>query len=326
METRTKNLNPDTVQSIPSKVWSKFFFAARILIGTTLFLLVLQLVSFSNVIKTFEQAQLGYVFFALLLVGANVGIQIIKWRYFLRLADSTVTLKQAASSLLFGITLGSFTPGQIGELGGRALRHTGALSAQIIGFTIIDKLQMFLIMGMGGIVSFIFLFPLPLWEQVIISVGGSLIFLIFFFRPALLKQIAERIPFRIVQHEWVEDFLQTLTKFHAKDLLYSFALTVIFYVVIWLQLFLLLNAFSPVSVWQAFLGYAAMMFFKSLLPISFGDLGIREASSVYFFSRIGIPETTALNAAFLLFVINMVVPALVGLFFLPKLKPSRGSS
>lgn len=309
-----------------SKIWSKVLFAGRILIGIALFLLVLQLVSFSSVIKTFAQARFEYVFFALLLLTANVGIQIVKWHYFLRLADTSVTLKQAATSLLFGITLGSFTPGQIGELGGRALRHTGAFSAQIIGFTIIDKSQMFLVMGMGGIVSVTLLFPLPLWEQVAISAGGLCIFLFLFFRPALLNQIAEKIPLRIMKHEWTEDFLQTLSKFHSKDLLYSFIITVAFYTVIWLQMVLLLNAFSPVNLGQAFLGFAAMMFSKSLLPISFGDLGIREASSVYFFSRIGIPETTALNAAFLLFVINMVIPAFIGLFFLPKLKIKRGLS
>ncbi|MBI3585539.1 MAG: flippase-like domain-containing protein [Ignavibacteriales bacterium] len=311
---------------MPSNIWGKVLFTGRILLGIVLLVLVLNLVSFSNVIKTFAQARFEYVFFAVLLLGTNVGIQIAKWHYFLRLADATVTLKQAATSLLFGITLGSFTPGQVGELGGRALRHTGAFSAQIIGFTLIDKLQMFLVMGMGGIVSFVFLFSPPLWEQVSISVGGSLIFLILFFRPVLLKQIVEKIPFRIIKHEWTEDFLQTLSKFHSKDLLYSFVITVAFYAVIWLQLFLLLNAFSPTDAGQAFLGYAAMMFSKALLPISFGDLGIREASSVYFFSRIGIPETTALNAAFLLFIINMIIPAFIGLFFLPKLKISRGQS
>ncbi|MBI3579023.1 MAG: flippase-like domain-containing protein, partial [Ignavibacteriales bacterium] len=114
METRIENLNPEATQSISSKFWSKALFAGRILIGIALLLLVLQLVSFPNVIKTFEQARLGYVFFALLLLSANVGVQIIKWHYFLRLADNTVSLKQAATSLLFGITLGSFTPGQVG--------------------------------------------------------------------------------------------------------------------------------------------------------------------------------------------------------------------
>lgn len=314
------------MQTMPGQVWNKTFFAGRVVLGVILLVLVLQLVSFSNVIKTFEQARFEYVFFALLLLGANVGIQIIKWHYFLRLTDSTVTMKQAATSLLFGITLGSFTPGQIGELGGRALRHTGALSAQIIGFTLIDKVQMFLVMGMGGIISFIFLFPFPLWEQAIIAIGGLLIFMVLFFRPVVFKQIAEKIPLRIMKHEWAEDFFQTLSRFHSKELIYSFVMTSAFYAIIWFQMFLLLNAFTPTNAGQAFFGYGAMMFSKALLPISFGDLGIREASSVYFFSRLGIPEPAALNAAFLLFVINMVIPALIGLFFLPKLKTSGGLS
>jgi uncharacterized membrane protein YbhN (UPF0104 family) len=67
-----------------------------------------------------------------------------------------------------------------------------------------------------------------------------------------------------------------------------------------------------------------MMFFKALIPISFGDLGIREASSVYFYSLVGIPQTTALNASLLLFVINILLPAVLGIIFMPR-SPSRAS-
>jgi uncharacterized membrane protein YbhN (UPF0104 family) len=84
-------------------------------------------------------------------------------------------------------------------------------------------------------------------------------------------------------------------------------------------MYLLLNAFENVGPVEAFLGFAAMMFTKSLIPISLGDLGIREASSVYFYSFCGVAESTSLSAALLLFAFNILLPSLAGLLFIPKL-------
>ncbi len=61
------------------------------------------------------------------------------------------------------------------------------------------------------------------------------------------------------------------------------------------------------------------MFVKALLPISFGDLGVREATSIYFLSKYGIADVVAFNSSLLLFTINMIIPALVGLLFFPSL-------
>jgi hypothetical protein len=58
------------------------------------------------------------------------------------------------------------------------------------------------------------------------------------------------------------------------------------------------------------------MFVKSLLPISIGDLGIREAGSIYFFSIYGISQAAALNASLLLFSINIFIPSILGIYFI----------
>ena len=121
-----------------------------------------------------------------------------------------------------------------------------------------------------------------------------------------------------LQRPSVRDFLAALTVFRLRHLIVSFGLSVGFYIAIYLQMFLLLNAFSPVDADDAFLGFAAMMFVKSLVPLSLGDLGIREAGSVYFYAIRGIPHASALNASLLLFVINILLPSLLGLMFMPR--------
>ena len=92
--------------------------------------------------------------------------------------------------------------------------------------------------------------------------------------------------------------------------------TLVFHCVLILQMFCLINGFSKISLVHAFIGTSAMMFVKSLLPISIGDLGIREAGSIYFFSTYGISQAAALNASLLLFLINIFIPSILGTYFI----------
>lgn len=60
------------------------------------------------------------------------------------------------------------------------------------------------------------------------------------------------------------------------------------------------------------------MLVKSMLPISIGDLGIRESAAVFFLGKIGLAESTAFNASILLFLINLVIPSMIGLVLVLK--------
>ena len=60
------------------------------------------------------------------------------------------------------------------------------------------------------------------------------------------------------------------------------------------------------------------MFVKTIIPpISMGELGIREGASVYFLSQFGERTSIGFNSSILLFIINLLIPALigVGMFF-----------
>jgi len=62
------------------------------------------------------------------------------------------------------------------------------------------------------------------------------------------------------------------------------------------------------------------MLVKSSLPISFGDLGVREMASIYFLGKFGIDNAIALDASLLLFSFNLLVPAIIGSAFIIKFK------
>jgi len=326
METGTPDIGNPAIQRRKSRLRFWLLLAVRIIVAALILYAVVQTVSPSEVVRAFDSARVEYIVAAALLAIANLGLQILKWSYFVRLADPSSSNLETIASLLFGITLGIITPGQLGEFGGRALRHRSLSPATIVGLTLVDKLQMLLVMGIAGIVSYVTLLSITMWLQLLIIAVVWVTFLYTFFRPGLLKAVFLMVRLKIFRQRWAEDFLSSLSLFQASALRFALFISFAFYGVVYLQMYLLLNAFSPVSLWDAFLGFAAMMFLKAVLPISFGDLGIREASSVYFYSLVGIPQAAALNASLLLFVVNIVIPAMLGLLFIPKFPSSRGGS
>jgi len=59
-----------------------------------------------------------------------------------------------------------------------------------------------------------------------------------------------------------------------------------------------------------------VMFAKTIIPpVSFAELGIREGASVFFLTYFGESQAAAFNASFFLFMINVLLPSLVGLIF-----------
>ena len=290
------------------------------LFAAVLLVVLFQFVSLVDVTQALLAAKPEYIAGAALLMFVNIGLQIAKWRYFVRLVDPSATNLETAASLLFGITLGAITPGQIGEFGGRALHHTSISAGTLIGLTLVDKVQMMCIMGISGVASLVVLFQCGPIIGTISIVVSMFLFLFIFFKLNALKRVTQRFKFSFFERPSIQDLLSAVSIFRLRDLLASFGLSAGFYMIIYLQMLLLLNAFSPVRMADAYLGFAAMMFLKSLVPISLGDLGIREAGSVYFYALRGIANATALNASLLLFAINILLPSLIGLIFIPRMR------
>ncbi len=292
--------------------------ALKGLVSLVLLILLFQFVNIADVTTSLLRARFEYVVYALLLVSANLGLQLLKWRYFVRLVNPSCSNLETTASLLFGITLGAITPGQLGEFGGRALRHSSISPGAILGLTLVDKLQTMCIMAVAGILSLTILLPL----SASVAIAGNILVvassLAVFFNPGMVVWAVSRVRKSLLEKAWVQDFIDAVRIFKIEHLVIAFALTSIFYLVLFIQMFLLLNAFGTVGLYDAFLGFAAMMFLKALVPISLGDLGVRETSSVYFYALRGIAHATSLNASLLLFVLNVLIPSVVGLIFIPK--------
>lgn len=295
-------------------------FLLRGLLALVLLILLFHYVSVSEVVDAIQRARFEYLAGAFVLMSANLATQVFKWRYFVRLMNPEISNIEAFASFMFGMTLGTITPGQIGEFGGRVLGHGSLPAGRIIGLTLVDRLQMICILGSVGTACLAVIFHFGELLTILFVILSWSMFIILFFNPKVVTLLISRLKFSLLRRPIVRDFTEALEVFHPRQLFMSFLFSIAFYLIIFFQMYLLLNAFSAVGLGDAFLGFAAMMFLKALVPISLGDLGVREASSVYFYSLRGIASSTSLSASLLLFFINVLLPSLVGLMFTPKFK------
>jgi uncharacterized membrane protein YbhN (UPF0104 family) len=234
----------------------------------------------------------------------------------LRSVKDTPSLKEAFGSVMLGISLGSFTPGELGEFAGRALHITDAKRSHLVGLTLLDKTQIFLITSCAGIVSLICLtfnnlLLISFLAILVISISGVILL-----RLGKIANLGLRLNASRFHLPWIKRVLEGFSLLKYQQVFTTVLYTLVFHGILVLQMYFLINSFSKISLTHAFIGTSAMMFVKSLLPISIGDLGIREAGSIYFFSIYNISQAAALNSSLLLFLINIFVPSVIGTYFI----------
>jgi uncharacterized protein (TIRG00374 family) len=311
---------------IRSRAVRTLLFLGRFVIGGGLLYLVLRMVSIEKILAALQSASTPYVCLAAVLLVVNLALRVIKWRFMLHIVKDESSWWESSSSLLLGVTLGSFTPGQIGELGGRSMRVNHSKSSHVVGLTLVDRTQVFLVIAMTGTFAYSFFLFANTALAVSVGVCCAAACLYFYFRLDLVKKVAHRIHWKVFRHSWIDEMIDSFTFIGRDHVLPTLFYSLTYYGVLTLQMYFLVNAFAPLSIWHVFLGFSAMMLFKSLINISISDIGVREASTVYFFSLLGVPDASALSASGLMFTINIIIPSLVGVFFLPKLRRAPTTS
>jgi uncharacterized protein (TIRG00374 family) len=313
METELTKSNSFDSRENWKKVISIVF---RLIVSVVVLSFVVSLVQWQNVIVAYRSADIRFILIAALLLIVNISVRTFKWRTMLRSVKDKPTFTEAFGSVMLGISLGSFTPGEIGEFAGRALHITDAKRSHLVGLTLLDKAQIFIVTSCAGIVSLVWLtFDIPLFNA-LATIVIILLSCVFITRLEMIATLGRHLNSSLFKKPWLTRVLDGFSLLKPQQLLTTILYTLVFQSILILQMYCLINGFSKISLLHAFLGTSAMMFMKSLLPISIGDLGIREAGSIFFFSTYGLSQAAALNASLLLFLINIFIPSIIGTYFI----------
>ena len=260
----------------------------------------------------------------------NWGIESAKWKLLIKPLEE-FTFSKAVRSVLAGCSVTMLTPNRIGEYGGRVMyvgeeNRLKAISVTILGS--ISQLAVTMLVGAVGLWMLIsedegqmigYAFPWLLNNAVVwLSALAGVLLLLVYFRIHLLIVLIGRIKML----RGLIKYVDVVDLFSRKQLLRILNLSFLRYLVFILQYVLLLKVMGVelpgmMSFWMLSIFYLTMV----LLPtIGFIELPLRAITSV---KLLGIYSSNVIGiqtAAFGIWLVNLVIPAIVGSLLIMGIK------
>ena len=234
-------------------------------------------------------------------------LKAFKWHQLLKTNQPQTTYTPALRSFLIGIGASLFTPARAGELARVACFPKRRL--EVFTLVIVDKfIDMSALLGVF-LLSLMLLAP---WPGLVGIFGLGCLWLLIYTGFSLTKSAKW-----ISQKSWLAERIRLLRQLPRRLIAFNACFACACLGLMALQFYLLLSSLKPVG-WQVGLTLPIILVVSSL-PISIMGLGLREGTAALLLNRYGVPIEAAVAAAFSLFVINALLPGLVGLALSPTL-------
>lgn len=260
------------------------------------------------------------MFATLLLMVTHWMLEARKWQLLVSKNEST-TYAKAFKGVLSGVALNIVTPNQLGDFIGRViyLEETGKVKGTLI--TVIGHTAQVIMTAAFGLASFLWL----LQGKGLIHQQTYLWLVFFLVILAVLAVICFlhiRVVSRLRVSNRVTEYLSVFRLYSRKELVQILCISLVRYLIFALQYYLLTRFFLvEITVWQCLACITAAMFVQSFVPsFILIELGMRGASALWFFGMFTGQVAPVLLSTYVLWMINVMIPGLTGLFFILKWK------
>jgi len=277
----------------------------------------------------------------LALMALNWSLETLKWQFLIQRIEP-VGFGRALIAVLTGLTVSIFTPNRVGEYLGRAFILRQGSPVKAILLTIVGSMSQLLVTIIAGSVALgVFLYNyVPFngmwttgWYFTVITglVLACLALVLFYFNVPLFGSLSGWLE----RKSWtkIAGYLRVLNNFKRPELLHVLAISALRYIVFATQFYLVLKLFSvPLLIPAAFITIPLIYLALAAIPtVALSELGVRGSVAVFTIGAIlsgnafvaSVHPNLALaivSATTVLWLINLALPALVGAFFVFKLK------
>ena len=259
----------------------------------------------------------------------NWFIESYKWRFMISKLEN-ISIITSLRAVFSGITVSSFTPNRIGEYGGRVFCLESCNRIQAVVITVLGSMAQLLTTLIFGSAAF-FLLHEPINNKELLYLGFELstnIFLLIFLINLLLLLIFFKVSFFVEYFDrfrylyFLKKYTSVLSKFSNKELAFIFLLSIIRYFVFSLQFLILLNIFDVnVSFYISLLSIMLIFLFMTLTPtIAITEIGVRGSVALLVLGVFSNNLVGILSSTVLLWIINLIIPAIIGSLFIFNLK------
>jgi hypothetical protein len=262
--------------------------------------------------------------FVVLLMVVNWVLESLKWKYLTR-ELAPMTTWQAIEAVFCGLTWAIFTPNRIGEYGGRVMflpnrkRIHGvfAMAVGSFGQNVITN-----VLGLIALMWFAFTYhPINTWISLGLSLAAiafMILISVFYFNIRWLVALLNRIKFLEKYHR----FFDIMGKYKFGQLLNIMWFCLARFFVFSFQYYLVIHLLMPqLPAFPVMMMVFILFFIQSALPsLDLLDIGVRNFTASIFFIYITDQKIAVMAAVSSIWLINLIIPAILGSVFVLKLR------
>ena len=258
------------------------------------------------------------IFFLSVFTLLNWFLEILKWK---SLVDHVkqISFIEATKQSLASLTTSLITPNRIGEYGAKALYFKKQHRKQILGLNLVGnfyQMLMTLFFGSIGFCYFVLSHKIDVDLYQILKVL-LLVFIVIYFLLFLLK----RLNFKGFTFEKARSFIKNIPLALNKKVA---VLSMFRFLVFSNQFYYLLLIFNvDISYVDAISSITSVYLIASTIPmLSLFDVVLKGSVAIWMFSFLNIEPLIILSTTTLMWILNFVLPAIIGSYFVLTFKPS----
>ena len=258
-------------------------------------------------------------------------LESLKWRFLIKKIEN-ISVLTSLRAVFSGITVSAFTPNRIGEYGGRVFCLSTADRIKAVLITVIGSMSQLLITIVFGSIGIVYVMSnytddfsefwsidgISFYVIIFVLVLLNLLLLLLFLNTSLFTVFLNKLKFLEKYHKYSEVFSFYNCSELFKVLLYS----AFRYAVFTFQYYILLQMCSVnIPYTEVMFLVMSMLFIISVIPtIAITEIGVRAYVAVVILGLASVNISGILSATFLLWIINLLIPSVIGMFFVFTLK------
>lgn len=262
--------------------------------------------------------------FVVLLMVVNWVLESLKWQYLTRQLVK-ITAWEAIEAVFCGLTWAIFTPNRLGEYGGRVMflpnrkRIHGvfAMAVGSFGQNVITN-----VLGLTALTWFAYTFhPINIWAEEglsLVAISFMVLLVVFYFHIRWLVILLNKIGFLRKYHR----FFDIMGRYKTEELMKIMWFCLARFFVFSFQYYLVIHLLMPdIPVIPMMMMVFILFFIQSALPsLDLLDVGVRSMTASAFFVYITDQKLAVIAAVSAIWLINLIIPAILGSVFVLKLK------
>ena len=271
---------------------------------------------FVDFLKKNDVFSLENILFLLILSFFNWFFEILKWQNLVRIIEY-IPFLEATKQSLAALTASLFTPNRIGDYAAKAVYFESSKRPKIILLNVLSHMMQMTVTTVFGIIGLCFFIHNFNPEISYYKLGSFLVVIAMVFAFSFFAAKHTGFTIKGFSLKKVIDFIKRISKkTHLKNALFS----VIRYLVFSFQFYFLLTLFGvEVYYLNAMMVITTIYLTASIIPSVFiFDVVIKGSVALYIFEIVGVNDLTVLSIITLMWILNFVLPSIIGSFFVLK--------